>query len=323
MQARLPAVEHPKLIILCGNPHAQTSDKYERIFGGGFNFGYSDYARVAGCILFAFPVNFPLSSWMGCFPDGDGLVDYCCRYPDALVFSIKPSDKRKARLLQKLPHAKVYYSCGKRAGYDSSCDVSVVDDPARVTNDRTRLWVKGKDSVFWAPSPAERVYDYVMVGRTKKGKNYELFLDLLAKSDAPPRRVLWVAGPSPGVTRLGVHELEQIEYSSATIIRGLLSRSRVGILFTAYPDEGFPQVFLEMVMCGVPVVYRDKAPWQSCYDHPAICVRTGQDRLIASAESLLARADAAACRQVAESRFSLDKSVASLWKAWNDVGRRR
>ena len=104
------------------------------------------------------------------------------------------------------------------------------------------------------------------------------------------------------------HYVVCTEFKGQDFVRDNISKCKVGILFTELAIEGFPQSFLEMTMCGVPVVYNKNGPKNDFYFHKGNCLLTDKANLISSAERLLKNPRSELCRQVAVERYSISKS---------------
>lgn len=311
---------NPRLIIICGNPHAGDSPKYDRIFSQDVTFGYRDYARVAGALIFPFSISGELRSYEAAVNDPDAIAEYCNAWPDAVVWSLKAWTPEKVALLQRIKNRKVHYSCGARNTFNPHCDVSLVDDPIRVSNKHMRLWIKGKDPQQWPLLSDTRVYDYLVLGRNKPGKNQKLFYSMIFDSVASPRSVLWVGGSDvEEEIPAGIHKLHLVPFAKSVDLPSYFAKCKVGGLFTEWHDEGFPQSYLEMAMCGLPVVYNAAAPWSTSYESPAISCRVTRKNLVEQAEHLRNNADHAKCRAAAVAQFSLERSIASIIEAANSI----
>lgn len=312
----------PKLIILYGNVGKDRSSKVQRLVDGELTCGYREYAQHFGCIAYLIPVNRATRSWEHVFPRGRGVVEFCHRYSDAIVWSVKIGNPAKDALLRRIKNRKLYYSCGARQLINPACDISLVDTGERLSKfpQHARLWFKGKDPEFWRSGDGPKIYDYVVIGRPKSGKNQKMFVKQLARECPNTRTVLWIGG-GEGRKQVGAHQFVSTTMLPPERVQDLLSLARVGVLFTQYRDEGFPQSLLEMTMCGVPVVYSMDGPYNPVYFSPQSAVRTNKQRLVETAEGLLQRANSTACRNYAASNYSLDASFGLLQKLAKEIRR--
>jgi len=104
------------------------------------------------------------------------------------------------------------------------------------------------------------------------------------------------------------HEVVCTSFIGQDAVRDKIPQAKVGILFTELKVEGFPQAFLEMSMCGVPVVYNKNAPRNKFYFHKDNCILCSKENIVNSAETLLKKADSVKCRETAIAHYRLNKS---------------
>jgi len=248
--------------------------------------------------------------------DTDAIVDYCNTWPNAVVWSLKKWTDAKADLLKRIRNRKIHYSCGAHDLYNPHCDVSLVDCEQRIYHKSMRTWIKGKDPDKWPLLTAERKYDYCVIGKPKAGKNQGWFINELADNLAEPRSFLWIGGSKEVIDiKISQHSCLTIPYVATDCLPALFAQCKVGAVFTTYEDEGFPQSYLEMAMCGLPVVYHESAPWSDCYGSPNISVRANSKNVVALAETLRREANHTACRSDAVNQFSIEKSIDSILSA--------
>lgn len=306
-----------ELVILYGDVSATAPAKTLSLIRGELTCGYRDYARRFGTIVYPFPMR-PLFAYEHSAPDQVAFASFIASKPDAVLWVVKTGGPRRDAWIRAADRRKLYYSCGASDLVYESCDFSLVGTEKRArVHPSCRVWVKGKDADFWQSRGEERIYDYVLLGRDKPGKNQKLFLQHLRDELKTSRRVVWVGGSRSReayAERWGTHEVEFLPMLSPDRVRCYLSSSRVGILFTKYKNEGFPQSFLEMAMCGTPVVYSAHGPHQASYFHDSLAAITDERGLIMVAEALRERADAASCRTEAVRRFELEVSYQCLMR---------
>lgn len=310
----------PRLIILYGNASKDRSSKVQQLVDGKLTCGYRDYAQHYGCIAYLVPVNNIKKSWEYVFPEGRGIVEFCRNYPDAIVWSVKLGNSLKNSILDQIKNRKLYYSCCSRNIVNNCCHISLVDTVDRLpkSSSNVRLWIKGKDPEFWKPVSEQKIYDYVVVGRPKPSKNQKLFVKQLARECPHTRTVLWIGG-GEGRKLIGNHQLVSTPLLPPNRVRDLMCLARVGVLFTQYEDEGFPQSLLELTMCGVPVIYSTDGPYNSAYFSPHSAIRTTKRNLIKDAENMLKLADPVTCRSYAINNYTLLSSFEMLCKIAEEI----
>ncbi len=295
-----------KLIVVYGDVSRHTSDKQQRLIDGRFTCGYREYGCQPNCLI-VYPrpqkMSFP---WEVSLPEGKGLVELCHKNPDAVVWSVK-KDKRKDQLLSKVSNFKVYYSTCARSRFNKTYDVSLVDTDGRVKKDpRCSLHVKGKDPNFWKPVAEVKDFDYLIMGR-RADKNEFYFIEQLNEIKEK-RSILWLGGIKHKNRVKTHHNIKITPMLTPDKVRDQISRCRVGILFSEHPLEGFPQTFLEMTMCGVPVVYG--GPKNSHYFHPENSILPPKKRLVVeAAEKLRISYNSIKCRQRAVDNYSIQRSI--------------
>lgn len=308
------------LIILYGDVENSClyDSKIQKLVDGAWTCGYREYAEKFGYIVYMTPVRRATRSWERVFPRGQGLVKFCDSFPGAIVWAVKKGNREKDALLNRISNKKIYYSCGASHSINHLCDISLVDTVGRLNKRgcNSRLWVKGKNSKFWSPAAVTKIYDYVVIGKSKPGKNQKLFINRLARECLIARSVLWI-GAGKGSYKNGAHTITCTSMVAPAVVRDLMRLAKVGVLFTQYKNEGFPQSFLELTMCGVPVVYSDTGPYNDAYFSSGNSVITGSKNLVSSSENLLRMVDSVACRNYAVSNYSLDVSFSNLQRLVN------
>ena len=317
----------PKLIVLYGNASKDRSSRVQQLVDGQLTCGYRSYAQHFGHIVYMLPVNNIQQPWEHVFPSGAGVAQFCHQFPDAIVWAVKLGNTTRDALLRRIRNRKLYYSGCARKLVNPCCDLSLVDTRQRLAKHpgKARLWIKGKDASFWAPStgPGPRtrqIYDYVVMGRPKSCQNQKLFVKHLARECKSTRTVLWIGG-GEGRKQIGAHQLVSTSMLPPQRVRELLNFARVGVVFTQCCDEGFPQTLLEMTMCGVPVVYSDDGPYNHVYFSPKSAVRTNKEQLVTTAERMLKAVDPVACWEYAKHNYSLDVSMARLRRIAKEIRR--
>ncbi|MCD6435595.1 MAG: glycosyltransferase [Clostridiales bacterium] len=291
-----------KLIVLYGDVGTTSWKKAQKNIDGVQTCGYRDYAEKFGCIIYMTPQKVS-KDWEHSIPDPDKVVDFIHKYPDAIVMAIKVAARRDEKILSKVKNRKLYYSCGCKNLYNSFCDISLVDIESRLGKN-AKVFVKGKDKNFWKPS-GKKEFDYLFIG-VRGDKNESFFVNKL-NSVKKKRKILWIGGKKHRKKIKTFHDVTYTDKLNKEGVRDNISRAKVGVLFTE-SGEGFPQSFLEMTMCGVPVVYNIKAPINKMYNHsPNNCVLANRGNLIEKSEWLLNSYDQELCRKIAIDNYSMDK----------------
>jgi len=296
-----------QLILLYGYISNEHNAKTQALIDGDLTCGYREYAKNAGSIIYMAPQERLKEPWELCLTKPSDIIDYCNARPDAVVWSIKYSPA-KNEILQNINNFKIHYACQAKNMIHPHCDVSLVDTPKRVKGPRCRLHVKGKDPEFWKPSGEKKKYDYLLMGR-RDDKNQSYFVKELNRIKSP-RSILWIGGKKFAKKVKSRHHVEYTHVYGPDMVASMISLARVGILFSQIRTEGFPQTFLEMTMCGVPVVYG--GPMNPHYFFEENSRRPKKSRLIGTAEELLESADAEACRKCAIENYSIQKSIDRL-----------
>ena len=273
------------------------------LIDGGATCGYREYAKNYGHIVYMTPQQ-TKQPWEHSIPNPKDVVDFIAQYPDSVIWSLKHDPRKNTEILAKINNKKVYYSCTGTRMYNSYCDVSLVDTEERIERN-AKLWFKGKDPNYWKPS-SRKEFDYLLIGR-RADKNELYFLDRLNETKEK-RSVLWIGGANyKGIIKTN-YEVGYTDFANQDSVRNLIPLAKVGILFTEIPTEGFPQSFLEMTMCGLPVVYNENAPRNKFYFHESNSYLCSKEDIIRGAETLLKNVDAVKCRETAIENYSLDKS---------------
>lgn len=292
------------LIVLYGNVSNTFNGKWQRMINGGATCGYREYARNYGHIIYMSPQQIK-EDWEHSISDPKKVIDFINRYPYAVVWSVKHDTVKDSEILSKIDNQKLYYSCNSRNMYNRFCDVSLVDTPERIKKN-AKLWFKGKDPNYWKPVNENKEFDYLLVGR--RGDKNEIYFLRALNSVKERRKILWVGGKKHERKIVTNHDVVCTDFIGQDVVRDNISKAKVGVLFTELSVEGFPQSYLELSMCGVPVVYNKKAPRNNFYFHKDTCLLCYKEKLIESAEFLLKIYDPIKCRNSAIKNYSLDKS---------------
>lgn len=272
---------------------------------GGCTCGYREYAKHYGHIIYMTPQTVRLS-WEHSMPNPDDVISFINKYPKAIVWAIKHAPLRDKKIISKITNKKVYYSCNATNRYNELCDISLVDTIQRI-NKNAVLWFKGKNPNYWLPLPEkEKIYDYLLMGR-RGDKNEIHFINELNKIKEN-RKILWIGGGAHKHKIKTHHEVKVTGFIGQNEVRNLIPTAKVGILFTEIRIEGFPQSYLEMTMCGVPVVYNIKAPLNKIYLNHNNCYLCNKKDMVETAEKLLITRNAEKCRKDAIKNYSLNKS---------------
>ncbi len=299
-------MKKPELIILYGDILDKKQAKHQLMIDGKVTCGYREYAREFGCIIYMTKQNIRLP-WEYVMVQPKNIINFINKHPDAVVWSVKHSPKKDGQILSKIKNKKIYYSCNAKNIYNLKCNASLVDTPKRVKQNG-KLWFKGKDPDYWLPlEEKQKEYDYLLVG-LRGDKNERYFIKKLNEIKEK-RKVLWIGGYrfKRKIPKTH-HEVHLTKKLGQNEVRNNIPKAKVGVLFTELRVEGFPQGFLEMTMCGVPVVYNIKAPRNQFYFYKYNSLLCLKKNIIKSAETLLKNRDQVKCRKVAIENYSLEKS---------------
>jgi hypothetical protein len=251
-----------QFILLYGDIGTEPNLKSQNLIDGKMTCGYRDFAEKYGFIIYMTPQRVS-EPWEFSVANPKNVVKFCEYYPDAIVWAIKVAPDRDKNILACLENTIIYYSCNGQNRTNKFAKWNLVDTEERVSTNSV-LFVKGKDPEFWKPS-IDKYYDYVLVGR-RGDKNEEFFINELTKNVKEQRNILWIGGEKfKPKFQLSHHNIFFTGLIPPALVSSYLSHCRIGILYTTIKDEGFPQSFLEMTMCGVPVVYNTYAPHNEFY----------------------------------------------------------
>ena len=294
------------LIILYGDISNKKHGKQQLMISGAVTCGYREYAKKFGYIIYMTPQDVKLP-WEHVMIRSKNVIKFINKHPKAVVWSVKYSLKKDEQILSKIKNKKIYYSCNAKNIYNNRCDVSLVDTQKRVKING-KLFFKGKDPDYWLPLKEEqKEYDYLFVG-LRGDKNETYFIKKLNEIKEK-RKILWIGGYKfKRKIPKTHHEVHLTKKLSQDEVRNNIPKAKVGVLFTELKVEGFPQGFLEMTMCGVPVVYNRRAPGNKFYFHEDNSLLCLKEDIIKTAEQLLRNRDQVKCREVAIKNYSLRKS---------------
>lgn len=292
------------LIILYGDFSEEENFKQQRMINGQCTCGYREYAKNYGHIIYLSPQTIRLP-WEHSITDPKKVIQFISNYPDAIVWSVKHSPKKDKEVLSKINNKKVYYSCCSNNMYNSYCNVSLVDTRNRIKKN-AKLWFKGKDSEYWAPNDKPKKFDYLLMGR--RGDKNEIYFLKRLNEIKKPRRILWIGGEKHKSKIVCNHEVITTPFIGQDETRNNIIKAKVGVLFTELKAEGFPQSFLEMTICGLPVVYNEKAPKNEYYFHKGNHILCSKKDIVNAAEKLLKNRNPELCRRIAIHHYNLEKS---------------
>ena len=296
--------EEMKLIVLYGYMSKEHNGKTQRLIDGEMTCGYREYAECAGSILYVSPQRVS-KPWEKAMTKPRFILEYIKEHPDAAVFSVK-TNPEKNQILKQIPNFTIHYSCNAQNSFNPYTDISLVDTPKRIINDKCKLYVKGKNPDYWKPS-GEKEYDYLLMGR-RDDKNQSYFLKRLNAEVQEKRRVLWIGGEAFKGKVNTHHEINYTPVYGPDVVKDWIPKAKIGILYSEIKTEGFPQTFLEMTMSGVPVVYGGPKG-NPHYFFPENCRMPEKKDLVATAEEFLKDHDSDACRRIAVENYSIQKSV--------------
>lgn len=255
-------MKYPKLVILYGRFQNGVNWKQQRMIEEGCTCMYRTYAEKFGEIIYLAPQALH-EPWEKSIPDKEKLIKYLLTQPNAIIWSVK-YDPMKDEVLKLLDNKKVYYSCCSYNMYNKNCDISLVDLPERVSRNGV-LWVKGKDPDYWKPNK-KKLFDFLIVG-PRGDKNELFFLNEMQKTKGT-YTIQWIGGETYKDRIQSKHDVLYTPFLTMEQMRESIPHSKIGVILSEHPAEGFPQTFLEMTMCGVPVVYLFKGiPNRTCLDN--------------------------------------------------------
>jgi len=291
-------------IILYGDISNKSNWKHQRMIDKKSTCGYREYARNFGHIIYMTPQKIKLP-WEHVILKPKNIVKFINKYPKAIIWSVKHSLK-KDQILSNIKNKKLFYSCNSKNMYNNNCNVSLVDTPERIKKN-AKLWFKGKDPEYWKPlEEKNKIYDYLLIGQ-RADKNELYFLKRLNEIKEK-RKILWIGGKKHQHKIKSNHDVICTPFIGQDEVKDLIPQAKVGILFTELKIEGFPQSFLEMTMCGLPVIYNINGPKNDFYFHKDNCILTPKKKIIKSAEILLKKRDQIKCREIAINNYSITKS---------------
>jgi len=297
------------LIILYGDITNKNVWKHQRMIDGGATCGYREYARNFGHIIYMSPQRVK-QRWEHVMMEPKNVIKFINKHPNAIVWSVKHSPNKDQKILSKIPNKKLYYSCNSNNMYNKYCDVSLVDTSQRVKKN-AQVWFKGKDPNYWRPlHDKHKEFSYVLLGR--RGDKNEIFFLNQLNSIKKPRTVLWIGGKKHEHKIRCNHRVTCTEFVGQDQVRDLIPLAKIGVLFTELQVEGFPQSFLEMTMCGVPVVYNINGPINDFYFHKDNCILSHKGKIVKNAEDLLEFRNQHKCRLTAIKHYSLDRSYGRM-----------
>jgi len=291
------------LIILYGEISNKTIWKHQRMIDGGATCGYREYAKHYGSIVYVTPQVTKLP-WERSIVKPVNILKYISQYPDAVVWSVKRGPVKDKQVLSKIKNKKVYYSCNSKNRSCKHSDINLIDTPDRLKHKKDRLWVKGKDPEYWKPQGQKKEFDYLLIG-TRGDKNEIYFLKRLNEINSK-RKILWIGGKKHQHKIKTKHQVVCTEFIGQDNVRDNIPRAKVGVLFTELKIEGFPQSFVEMTMCGLPVVYNINGPKNKFYFHDGNSILSAKKDIVKNSEYLLKTFDPVRCRNIAIKNYSLD-----------------
>lgn len=259
--------KYPHLIILYGRFQKEKNWKQQRMIDGGSTCMYREFAKKFGEIIYLAPQDCN-SEYDKSINNLGTLTEYLLENPNAIVWSVKHCSF-KDTVLSVIPNKKVYYSCCAYNTINPYCDISLVDRSDRLKKN-ARLWVKGKDHLYWQSS-REKSYDFLIMG-SRGDKNEEFFLFEMCGIDKG-YSILWIGGEKYKGRIKSNHEINYTPFLSMNKVKNTIPIAKVGVILSEHPAEGFPQSFLEMTMCGLPVIYLSTGYENGIYTRNLIEIR--------------------------------------------------
>jgi hypothetical protein len=269
---------------------------------------YREYAKKYGEIIYLQPQTC-YQDWEMSICNSDHLLEYLSAHPDSIVWSVK-YDPEKDKVLGRISNKKVYYSCCNYNRYNDFCDISLVDLPERVQKNAV-LWVKGKDPEYWLPNES-KWSDILLIGH-RGDKNELWFLNKMRESKGV-YDITWIGGKANKQLINTKHRVMYTPFLTMDKVRKTIPGSKIGVILSEHPAEGFPQSFLEMTMCGLPVVYLCKEFQHVPYYRNMYNI-SNKDNVVEVVESILAKYDntiADITRLSAIENYSLETSYESI-----------
>lgn len=304
----------PHLIILYGKFGYTPNPKQQKMIVGGCTCMYREYAKKYGEIIYLQPQNC-YQDWEMSICSPDHVLEYLSAHPDSIVWSVK-HDPEKDKILKLISNKKVYYSCCNRNMYNKHCDISLVDLPERVKgNGNAVLWVKGKDPDYWLPSN-RKWSDILLIGH--RGDKNELFFLEKMKESKKEYDITWIGGIANKQLINTKHQVLYTPFLTMDKVRKTIPGSKIGIILSEHPCEGFPQTFLEMTMCGLPVVYLSKGLPNRVYSDNMYSI-IDKNNVVDVVENLIKKVNdypvcSAKTRDYAIENYSIERSYESILK---------
>jgi len=306
---------YPHLIILYGKFGDKLHNKQQAMIEERSTCGYRPYAEKFGEIIYLCPQRIA-KTWEKCITKEIDLGYYLAPKHNGIIWSLK-HDPRKDEVIKELYKNTVYYSCCAYDTINYNYRISLVDTQERI-KENGKLWIKGKDPDYWKVGYSKLV-DYLFVG-ARGDKNEVYFINELTKRVKSERYILWIGGAlHQHNIKKTHHRIICTPFKSMSEVRDLIPRARIGIILSELEAEGFPQSFLEMTMCGVPVIYLGPRNHNYFNEYNSFLIDKKQDA-IEVAENVLELYNAMperkdyidSIRQFAVNNYSLEKSYESI-----------
>lgn len=308
-------MKYPKLLILYGRFQKDTNWKQQRMIEEKCTCMYRSFAERFGEIIYLAPQECINKTWEKSIPDKNELIKYLYTQPDTIIWSVKHC-LMKDEVLKLLDNKKVYYSCCSLNMYNKYCDISLVDLPERVSRNGV-LWVKGKDPDYWKPNK-RKIFDFLIVG-PRGDKNELFFLNEMQKTKRE-YTIQWIGGEAYKDQIQSKHEVLYTPFLTMEQMKESIPHSKIGVILSEHPAEGFPQTFLEMTMCGVPVIALSKGFANRVYNDNCYTIIDKCD-IVNRAEDILEfwniEKVSVKVRKYAIENYSLEKSYESVLKGLN------
>jgi len=283
-------LKYPYLVILYGKFSNKFNEKQQKMIDGNSVCGYRPYAKEFGEIIYLSKQNIS-ESWEKWITKKDFLIDYLRmkkkKNPDMVIWSIK-HDVKKDEVLAEFDNT-VYYSCCAYHTNNKAAKISLVDTVERKKSPNQKLWVKGKDPIFWVPDyKFRKEYDFLLIGR-RGDKNELFFIDKMKNKKV---KILWIGGQkfSSQIKKIIINKPIQVvttKFLGLDEIVKEINKAKIGIILSEIPAEGFPQTFLEMNMCGLPVIMLEKFKIQKCYKQNCLTIYDKNDIMKKAEEFIL------------------------------------